>query len=421
MGIRLYDRGAYTPRPTYLGRTNPVGFSFLSYGDFRVAGASYDNGGAPVNGKSRQSQVATRLNLDLDLALTATERFHAFTRPLDKGGQFTSYQIDGPVKDKFVHHLDFNLDTLFFEGDIGSIVGGLRNQAPSFDLPIAIGRIPFLTQNGVWIEDAFNGVATSITAKNSPKYLISNYDVTFFAALDKLTTDADPGDKTKALGLAGFNDMWHGYVEYGYAFVRANKSDLSYHNITASYTRRYHGRVANSFRIIGNFGQNGIAGTKTANGVLLLVENEVIPRWTPYASRFNILNYVPYVNFFAGFNSPQSLARNADAGGVLRNTGINFESDGLTRYPTLDAKAHDTYGGAAGIEYLFPKLNRQIVVEGAVVEGMRRNDAERQYAIGARYQHPLNNQWILRLDAMHGWRQDQKDIYGARIELRCKF
>ena len=105
---------------------------------------------------------------------------------------------------------------------------------------------------------------------------------------------------------------------------------------------------------------------------------------------------------------------------MLRNTGINFESDGLTRYPTLDAKAHDVYGGAAGIEYLFD-LSRQIVVEGAVVQGMRDNTQEKQYAIGARYQHKVNNAWIFRMDAMRGWRQGQKNIYGARVEIRRKF
>ena len=105
---------------------------------------------------------------------------------------------------------------------------------------------------------------------------------------------------------------------------------------------------------------------------------------------------------------------------MLRNTGINFESDGLTGYPTLDATAHDSYGGALGVEYLFD-LDRQIVVEAATVQ--RRGDSTlgAEYAIGARYQHPFTKAWIIRLDAMKGWRQGQKDIYGVRVELRRKF
>jgi len=44
-----------------------------------------------------------------------------------------------------------------------------------------------------------------------------------------------------------------------------------------------------------------------------------------------------------------------------------------------------------------------------------------QYALGVRFQHPLNNAWIFRADAMRGWRQGLKDVYGVRVELRRKF
>jgi hypothetical protein len=422
IGIRLYDRGAYTPRPTWLfGAKNPVHMGFMSYGDLRLVGADYDNGG--TGAKGQQSAIAARLNLDMDLQLTATERIHAFTRPLDKNGSFTRYDIDGAVNDKFIHNFDFNLETLFMEGDVGAILGGWRDKPSKFDMPFALGRFPFVTQNGVWIEDAFEGAAATIAAKNIPSLDVSNYDITFFTGLRKVSTAAitNSDDNTKIFGLAGFADARNGYIEFGYGYVKADNDDLSYHNLTASFSRRYKGRLANSVRVIGNFGQQGIAGTKTADGVLLLVENSILPRFTPKPSDFNVSNFVPYVNLFAGFNSPQSLARGGDSGGVLRNTGLAFESDGVTAYPTLDATAHDTYGGSVGLEYLFD-LFHQLVVEGSVVQ--RRGDSPlpgNEYALGARYQHPFTKDLIIRLDAMKGWRQGQKDIYGARVELRLKF
>jgi hypothetical protein len=419
-GIRMYDRGAYTPRPTWLfGPKDPIASGFAAYGDLRVAGDSYDGG----TGGKKQSQVAARLNLDMDLALTATERIHAFTRPLDKGGKsFTRYDISGAVDNKFTHAFDFDLDTLFFEGDLGQITGGLSGKPARFDLPIAFGRLPFVAQNGVWFEDAFDGAAFSITARNIPKWDVSNTDLTFFGGWAQLTTDATPGSsKTGVFGLAGFADARKGYIEYGYGYVNADNSDLSYHNVTAAFSRRYWGRLANSFRVIGNFGQKGdpILG-KTADGVLLLVENSLTPKYLKLAEA-NQSNFVPYLNLFAGFKSPQSLGRNADAGGVLRNTGITFESDGMTAYPTLDAKAHDTYGGALGLEYLFD-LAHQIVVEGSVVQ--RRADSKlpgNEYGIGVRYQQPISPDLIIRFDAMKGFLQGQKDIYGVRAELRLKF
>lgn len=417
LGRRLYDRGAYEPRPTWLGAKNPINSHFMAYGDLRVGAAYYDNG-TPVNGKTEQSVVAARLNLDMDLALTATERIHAFVRPLDRNGVFTRYQISGGVEDEFFDELDFALDTLFFEGDLGAMTQGWTGRINSIDLPIALGRVPLFAQNGIWLDDAFNGLAMGITAKNSPALDISNMDLTLFAGFKQVTTAAvsNSNDNAKVFGLAGFADARKGYVEVGYGYIDADDSDQSYHNLTAAFTRRYQGRLANSVRLIGNFGQS--AATKTADGVLVLVENSLIPRRGVNAIPGPV-NLVPYFNLFAGFDTPQPLARAADSGGVLKNTGINFESDGLTAYPTLDASGKESYGGALGVEYLF-SLERQIVLEGSVVERMGDSVLGSQYALGARYQHKISNAWIVRLDAMHGWRQGLKDVYGARVEVRRK-
>lgn len=421
-GLRLYDRGAFTPRPTWLGAKNPVGFHFMSYGDFRIAGAYNDNGVPASNGKTEQSTIAARLNMDMDAQFTATERIHAFVRPIDKNGSFTRYQISGGVEHKFVHQLDFNIDTLFFEGDVGAMRQGWTGNTNAMDLPIAFGRVPIVTQNGVWIEDAMDGAAFSITAKNNPTHDISNMDFTFFVGLNKVTTAADPGDKSKVIGMAGFADLLRGYLEYGYGYLDADVDGHSYHNVTVAFSKRYRGRVANSVRLIGNIGQKGVSGVKTADGVLLLVENSLVPRrhFNFEVKDYNPLNFVPYLNLFAGFKNPQSLARGGDSGGVLRNTGITFESDGLTGYPTLDPTARDSYGGAAGVEYLF-KLDRQIVFEAATVQRRGNNTLGAEHSIGARYQHPFTKVWILRLDAMKGWRQGRNDIFGARVELRRKF
>jgi len=417
-GVRLYDRGAYTPRPVWLGTKDPVSFHLNAYGDIRTA-LAYNDDGVAVNGKTEQSTLATRLNLDIDAAFTATERIHVFIRPLDKDGSFLRWDIDGGVHDKFTRRFDFNVETFFFEGDLGAITQGLSNRRNGLDLPISFGRVPLFTQNGIWLNDTFDGAAFAITAKHNARLDISNYDLTFFAGFDKVTTAAAPTDDSKVFGLAGFADIFKGYMEYGYGYLKAKDDDLSYHNLTAAFTKRYHGRLANSVRVIGNFGQQGIGGTKTADGVLLLVENSLVPRYAPFESKLTVLNFVPYFNLFAGWNSPQSLAR--AEGSILQNTGINFETDGLTGYPTLDAKGNDSYGGAVGLEYLF-NLTRQIVIEGATVQRMSDNalGSGSDYALGLRFQQKIKNAWILRLDTMHGWREGRKDILGARIEIRRK-
>ena len=71
--------------------------------------------------------------------------------------------------------------------------------------------------------------------------------------------------------------------------------------------------------------------------------------------------------------------------------------------------------------------DQQLVVEGAMVQVIEgRNEPGRpargdEYAIGVRYQRPLDVAWIFRADAMHGWRVENENIAGVRIELRRKF
>ena len=74
-----------------------------------------------------------------------------------------------------------------------------------------------------------------------------------------------------------------------------------------------------------------------------------------------------------------------------------------------------------GVEYLFD-LHSQIVIEGAVVERMgdstlRERNTPSASAISTRSTTPGSSA----LDAMKGWRQGQKDVYGVRVELRRKF
>jgi hypothetical protein len=151
--------------------------------------------------------------------------------------------------------------------------------------------------------------------------------------------------------------------------------------------------------------------------VLLLMENSLITE-NPY-------NVVPYVNVFAGFDRPQPAARAGAFGGVLFNTGILFQTDALTGYPTLDPTGHDTYGAAFGLDLLAPDFGQQLIVEAAVLQ-VRGDDLGRaaagdQYGIGARYQIPITNAHLLRFDAMHGWLENSRDISGVRGEFRWKF
>lgn len=396
-------------------RLDPVINQFTVYGDVRTAYAHAD-----VEQAGDLGQFAMRANIDLDWKITGTERIHAFIRPFEDGTTFTRCQATGSLDTgECKAEFDADLDALFFEGDLGAMVSASRGSYTGWDLPFAVGLMPLLFQNGVWLEDAFTGVAFTRAARNSPGLDISNYDLTFFAGFDKVDSGALGGiDDARIYGATAFIDANQGYWEVGYAFTDASSvdSDLSYSNVTVAFTRRYRDRLSNSVRLIYNFGQDVPQGLRTADGFLLLVENSLVTRMPT--------TLVPYVNLFYGKDSPQSVARAADAGGVLKNTGITFESDGMTGFPTLDASARNTYGGALGVQYLFG-LDRQIVVEIAGVKphGERALAAvqSRQIGAGVRYQRPLTLAWLMRVDAVWGDAGSAQDFSGARIEFRRKF
>jgi len=187
------------------------------------------------------------------------------------------------------------------------------------------------------------------------------------------------------------------------------------HNFAIAFTRRYGAFISNSVRFIAAVGQNPAGGARqTADGFIILIENSLI---TDKPS-----TVVPYFNFFAGFDKPQSLARAAGAGGILKNTGILFETDGLTGYPALDATGNDSVGFASGIEFLF-NFDMQLVLEVAALHKFGGNATAPgdQLGLGVRFQLPLNNAMIFRADAMVGFREDAGDLMGIRAEFRWKF
>lgn len=418
LGTPIYVEGAFQEPLNLIGRKNLVMPAFNVSGDWRTAVSFSDSGNNEV------ARIATDVNLDLDLKLTATERLHALIEPFEQGGQFLNYQFAGDDRNQGTGIFDVNLSTMFFEGDIGSIYAGLADEYTGLDLPFSFGLMPLLFQNGVWFDDAFVGGAFSIPALNSPKFDISNMDISFFGGFDKVTTPgikdaqgnlADHG--VNIFGVTTFIERKEGYWELGFGRVDGEDrlDNFSYNSATLAYSSRYGRYLSNSMRAIWTFGQDANGTQQTADGVIFLVESSMI---TSLPSTL-----VPYFNAWVGFDRPQPLA---DATGLLKNTGINFEADALTGFPKLDDTGHDTYGGALGVQYLFA-LDQQLVVEAATVQVMGgdnvagRAAAGDQYALGVRYQLPISPAWIARADAMYGWLDNAEDISGVRFELRRKF
>ena len=418
LGRRLYTTDPLEEGLNIWGERNLFFPHFMAYGDWRTAAAFNDNG------ENDQSRLATRLNLDLDLKLTATERIHAFVRPLDKGGKFTRWELGGTEDNRFRDEIDGNFENLFFEGDLGAMMSGWTGTAQKFELPFTAGLFPLFLQNGIWADDNILGGAFAIPSWSSNSFGISNADTTFFFGLDKVSTPAvrdlqnENADHSAAIfGINNFIEANEGYWEIGYAYVDSKLDDLSYHSVTAAFTRRYGGWLSNSVRFIGSVGQNADDDRQqTADGYMLIIENSLI---TSLPSTL-----VPYFNMFVGFDRPQSLVRDAGAGGITKNIGINFEGDALSGFPSLNATGQNAYGAAIGIEYLF-NLDKQVVFEIAGQNPLENADDSNisgyEVAAGIRAQMPISNAWIIRTNLMYGIRENEEDVAGVTLEFRWKF
>ena len=415
LGRQQYTSGLYDPSNTLFGEKNPLLTGLAIYGDWRTAVALNQNNGKEI------AQVATRLNLDVDLKLTATERIHAFFTPLQNNAKFTRFEFAGTDGDGlFSDELDFNPQTLFFEGDLGSLYTGFTSTEATFDLPFTAGLFPLFLQNGIWANDAILGGAFTLPARNSPLLGLSNYDLTFFAAFDNvdnagLVDENGKVDNENAnlYGVTAFIDAINGYIEAGYGFLQGvdQQEGQQEHFVTAAYTRRYYNTVSNSTRLFANFGSER---DKNGDGFAVISENSLISGLPS--------TLVPYANFFVGTGSPKPLVDGNNAG-ILKNVGINFETDALTGYPKLDDTASNALGGAIGLQYLF-NLDQQIVVELATVQPFEDDGigaADPQYAIGVRYQLPLSRGWLLRADATYQILEGVEDNFGLRAEMRNKF
>ncbi len=413
LGRQQYTSGQYDPSSTILGELNPLLPGLAIYGDWRTAVAYNGNNGKDI------AQIATRLNVDVDFKFTGTERIHAFFTPFQKNNKFTRYEFGGGDGDgKFNGEFDLRPQTLFFEGDFGSIYSGFSGYCSQFRPALHCRSLPAVPAERDLGERrdprrrgephreelARSWACPTTTSPSSPGPTMS----TTRASSERAQQSAN------IYGVTTFIDAFGGYIEAGYGLIqgRDENEGLLTNFLTAAYSRRYFNTVSNSTRVFANFG-NG----KNDEGFAIISENSLI---TSLPSTL-----IPYANFFIGFDNPQPLV-DGNGAGILKNVGINFETDALTGYPKLNDTGSNAWGGAIGLQYLF-NLDQQLVFEVATVQPFGDpipgiGVAKPQYGFGVRYQVPLTLAWLLRADATYqiieGGAQDN---FGVRVELRRKF
>ncbi len=252
----FYTGGMYDPGIEVFSDVNLLTPSFLVYGDYRTGVGMHRVGGQDVQ------NWAHRLNLDMDLRLTGPSDFtcsQVLWIIMVDSLAWISAMVTSSSRKSLISNL-----TLRFSRGFGSNYRSMIGDDAPFDLPFTVGLVPLLFQNGIWMEDAIAGVAVALPWRHSRALNWANFDATFFAGFNQVTSPAFQNDNSAAsvFGTAWFVEAYDGYIEMDYAYL--NDQDglgRSYHNAAVAYTRRYFGRISNTVRLIGNAGNQALSPT----------------------------------------------------------------------------------------------------------------------------------------------------------------
>ncbi|MFG0335980.1 MAG: hypothetical protein ACF8TS_21690, partial [Maioricimonas sp. JB049] len=256
----------------------------VGYGSYELFAAIYEEGG------QRRDGIGHQLFVDLDLALTGTERFHVQFRPLGRentGGSF--WQLSDP--DGYQDNSTGVPQRWWFEGELGSIFRGwLHDPAHQLDVNVTLGRFPFLLHNALLMNDEVTGIAIGKNTITSTP--LSNLNVQLLYALDDVDTASGDAD---LLVLHVTADYRLAFIEATYGRVWSNRSSRHDADYAALSVTKFIGTLTLAGRVMLKDGD--AAGT--GDGQLYVLESNLTrlpPEWLQHATGIELA--VSYLNLF---------------------------------------------------------------------------------------------------------------------------
>jgi hypothetical protein len=395
--------------------------ALMAFGTLRTAiqGSGRSDG-------TRLMEAVARFDLFGNLYLTQTERVLVGLRPLDQDGAFTRYTIQGSspglpdAAREFEDELNYDLTTLFFEGDLGEMFPSLDNDdSAGLDIYVGVGRQPLAFQEGALLnEDAMDMVG--LTRANMKIAGTVNTRITGVYAWGEINRhgiafNPEDGD-AQLFGLFSEIDTRSTTVELDAAFVQS--SNLTGDGIYAAIadTRRI-GRFGNTFRVLASF---PIGAETQFNSQGVLIQNQL--SWTPHHNH----NFW-YVSVFGGINEFRSAARGASAGGPAGAAGLLFAAPGIGRAGApLGNTVDKTVGGSLGHQIFSHDTRKQLLIEVGgrygyddIVDGSGSvRTPPTAFAGLARAQIAMRRRFVVILDAFGSYnRTTRQSSAGTRLEL----
>ena len=296
-----------------------------SYFIHRTAIQSFDNG-AP--GAQRQTELATRLDLFVNLQLTGTEKILLGMRPLDENrpGAFTRYTFDG-AEQGFTNELNTEIETLFFEGDVGSLLPFLDKAGiEPVDFGFTVGRQPFTFQEGILLNDTIDAIG--FVRNNIVFPGTSNLRISALYGWNRLNRSDDARDtEASVYGLFAAVDAPVSTFNLDIVYVDDN-ADVGgglYFGVSAIQRLRQFSGLSTAFRVNTSIAlDDDLPGDNTVgSGTLLSVELSAVPHGS---------EDIAYFNAFGAIGNYTQAGREPILGGPLSALGIMFASPNLSLY-----------------------------------------------------------------------------------------
>ncbi len=371
---------------------------------------TFDNG---QQGRVRESEWANRLDLFVNLQLTGTEKLLLGLRPVDQNrpDKFTRYTFSG-VDEGFQSEFNLNIETLFFEGDLGSLIPNLdRAGIKPIDFGFTVGRQPISFQEGILINDTID--AFGLVRNNIPFPGTSNLRVSGmwgWNRLDRNDASRDADQKTYALFIAVDAPVSTYNLDLIYV-DDAGSPDADGFYVGASAIQRLSalGGLSTAFRINSSIAlDEEIGGNVLGDGTLLSAELSKTPKGS---------DDIAYFNAFASIGNFTQAGREAILGGPLANFGILYASPNLSNYGAeIRPFTDDVIGFAAGYQAFWDHKRRNLILE---VAGRHDYDGDGfdSLGFGFQLQQALGRRVQLQFESFYTINEERDDGIGARVEI----
>ena len=389
-----------------------------AYMIWRTAFQSFDGGG---DGSVRETELATRLDVYANLQLTGTEKILVGFRPLDKNqpNAFTRYTFNGRGDEGFDGDFSIIPETLFFEGDLGSLFPVFDNKGIiPLDFGFTVGRQPIVFQEGILINDTLDAVG--FVRNNIPFPGTSNLRISGLYAWNRVDrNDFDDTANADLFGLFFNADTHTSTLNLDLVYVNDKGGPSDGLNIGGSAIQRMTiggETYATAFRVNASFALDeevaGVPASVVGDGVLLTAEFSKHPHGS---------DDIIYFNPFVAIGNYTQAGREEVVGGPLANTGILFASPSLGNYlAEINPFTDDVIGFAMGYQAFWDNNRRNLILEVAGRESYSGKGPD-SLGFGAQMQQAVGRNVQLTFEAYYTINDGEKDGAGTRAEVQVVY